>query len=219
MGTRRSAVQRPLNKAPFVLNKPRSQLNQGVSRGVAPGHRPGVGRCKRGRFWDAGRRGIHRAINGILRFTVAGANGGGEDIPSGAGGNGAVVGGGLGGLGYGGGGGIFVFGVSLQFAAGGGGGAGFSQWPGHPGTGSGGHPGGSATYGGGGGGGVANGIPGITDQTPAQAGSFAVGGAGTSSSAGVGPNGGYGGGAAVALPGALVAASKVIWRAAAVIRT
>jgi hypothetical protein len=153
---------------------------------------------------------------GYYNFTVAGANGGGEDIPSGAGGNGAVVGGelffdagqtlevvvgaggggGLAGLGYGGGGGggSFIFGVGLEFAAGGGGGAGFSQWSGHPGIGSGGHPGGSASYGGGGGGGVANGIPGITDQMPAQAGSFPIGGAGTSSSAGVGPSGGYGGG-------------------------
>src|ERR1700733_1226003 len=168
---------------------------------------------------------------GYYDFKVAGAQGGGIGGSSGTfddrGGDGALVGGelfltigttldivvgggsggiGLNGAGYGGGGGSFVDPGSLLFAAGGGGGAGFfTGGPGSPGLGSGGAPGGPASYGGGGGGRGAEDFPGtyFGGGLPATGGSFPYGGQGAQAcfasggcfpAAGMGGFGGGGGG-------------------------
>jgi hypothetical protein len=155
---------------------------------------------------------------GYYDFTVAGAQGGpvahvggfgaivGGELFLDAGdtlglivGGGGVVGEPIAGYAGSGGGGSFVFGGSgLLFAAGGGGGENFGSF-GHPGIGTGGHPGGPASYGGGGGAGTAFGLaapphPPVPGQTPAQPGSFPNGGAGACCYFGGGPTGGYGGG-------------------------
>src|SRR6202046_289053 len=165
---------------------------------------------------------------GYYDFKVAGGQGGGDsaDALFDGGGDGALVGGelfltigttldivvgeessgsGLNGSGYGGGGGSFVDPGSLLFAAGGGGGAGFfTGGPGSPGLGSGGAPGGPASYGGGGGAGVPEDFPGtyFGGGLPATGGSFPYGGQGAQAcfasggcfpAAGVGGFGGGGG--------------------------
>ena len=158
---------------------------------------------------------------GYYDFRVAGADGGG---PNQFGSIGAVVGGelffdagetlefvvgGAGGgefnYGGGGGGGSFVFrgdsylSGGLLFAAGGGSGSDFSGHTGEA-PGSGGHPGGPASYGGGGGQGnfyYGSRFPGQPPAQPAQPGSFPYGGAGACCAAvGAqgGPSGGFGGG-------------------------
>ena len=163
-------------------------------------------------------------LTGYYEFKVAGADGGGNGTdPGGAGavvggelflkagdtlsgvvggGGGSPRGGGFPQYGGSGGGGSFVFlgsgylGGGLLFAAAGGDGQNFFSegFPGQPGSASGGHPAGPASYGGFAGSGVAFGGPLSGPQQPAQPGSFPNGGAGACCYFGGGASGGFGGG-------------------------